>query len=123
MRDFHIPMAVLGVGLSIAILMLVRRDHLYIRQGLYWIVVALASLALGIWPGAIDWIGALVGVAYPPALLLLVAVIILMIRALLTDIALTRIRRDVRRLNQRIALLDADLAQPPPRPESADDRP
>ena len=108
MTDFHIWMAVLGVGLGVTILTLVRRDHLYIRQGLFWVVVALISLLLGIWPALIDQVGQLVGVSYPPTLLLLVAIIVLTLRALLTDIALTRVRRDIRRLNQRIALAEAE---------------
>ena len=112
MKEFHVFVAFLGVGLGVAIFWLIRRDHLYLRQGLFWIVVALASLVLGVWPGVIDRVGAWAGIAYPPALLLLVAVVVLLVRALLTDIALTQVRRDVRRLNQCIAL--ADIEHRPP---------
>ncbi len=37
-----------------AILYLVRRDHIYIRQGVFWIAIAVISLALGLWPAVID---------------------------------------------------------------------
>lgn len=109
-------MAVLGIGLGTTILILVRRDHLYIRQGTFWIAVAVASLLLGFWPSLVDRIGSLLGIAYPPALLLLVAVMVLLVRALLTDIAITQLRRDLRRLNQRIAL-QSSLPPPPEAPE------
>ncbi|PIW38722.1 MAG: DUF2304 domain-containing protein [Hydrogenophilales bacterium CG_4_8_14_3_um_filter_62_83] len=108
MKDFHLLVTVIGIGLGIAILYLVRRDHLYIRQGLFWIIVALASLILGIWPPIVDWVGSLVGVYYPPALLFLIAIVVLMVRSLLTDIALTQVRRDLRRVNQRIALAESE---------------
>ena len=46
--------------------------------------------------------------AYPPTLLLLVAILVLIVKALLGDIALTKLRRDLRRLNQRMALLEGE---------------
>lgn len=107
MSAFHIPVAVAGILLAIAILYLLRRDHLYIRQGVFWIAIAISSLLLGAWPTLIDFFGGLLGIAYPPTLLFLVALIVLVVKALLADIALTKIRRDMRRLNQRIALLEA----------------
>ena len=40
--------------------------------------------------------------------LLLAAIIVLIMKALLGDIAMTKLRRDVRRLNQRIALMESE---------------
>ena len=111
MRDYHYTVLVLGIGLAGGILYLVRRDHLYIRQGIFWIVAALVSLAFAIWPYLIDTLGALLGIAYPPTLLFLAAILVLVVKALFADISVTKLRRDLRRLNQRIALLEAQ--QPP----------
>lgn len=108
MKDYYLVVAVLGIGLALTILILIRRDHIQLRQGLFWIAVALASLVFGIWPGLLDLLGRTVGVAYSPALLFLVAIVVLVLRALLTDIALTQIKRDVRRLNQRISLSETN---------------
>jgi hypothetical protein len=113
MKDYHLTVLVIGFGLAYGILHLVRRDHLYIRQGVFWIAIALLSLALAIWPYLIDTLGGALGIAYPPTLLFLVAIVVLVVKALLGDIALTKVRRDLRRLNQRIALLETD--QPLPR--------
>ena len=85
MKSYHLVVLVMAVGLAIGILYLVRRDHIYIRQGVFWIGIALFSLLLGLWPALIDQVGTLLG-----------------------DIALTKLKRDLRRLNQRIALLEAD---------------
>jgi hypothetical protein len=109
MKDYHLTVLVIGFGLAYGILYLVRRDHLYIRQGVFWIGIALLSLALAIWPYLIDTLGGALGIAYPPTLLFLVAIVVLVVKALLGDIALTKVRRDLRRLNQRIALLETGL--------------
>ena len=111
MKSYHLTVLVIGIGLAISILYLVRRDHLYIRQGVFWILIAAGSLLLGSWPQLIDRMGDLFGVAYPPTLLFLAAIVVLVIRALFGDIAITKLRRDLRRLNQRIALLETE--QPP----------
>lgn len=108
MKDYHLTVLVVGFGLAYAILYLVRRDHLYIRQGLFWILVALLSLGLAIWPTLIDTLGGALGIAYPPTLLFLVAIVVLVVKALLADITSTRLKRDMRRLNQRLAMLEAE---------------
>lgn len=97
------------MGLAVVILYLVRRDHLYLLHGLFWVVVAILAAILGAWPGLIDRMAMLVGISYPPALLLLMAVVVLFIKALHADMVNTRIERDVRRLNQRLAMLEADI--------------
>jgi hypothetical protein len=107
-KSYQLTVLIMGVGLAVGILYLVRRDHIYIRQGLFWIFIGLISLVFGVWPALIDTLGAALGVAYPPTLLLLVAILVLIVKALLGDIALTKLRRDLRRLNQRMALLEGE---------------
>jgi hypothetical protein len=107
MKEYHLIASVLGVGLALIILTLIRRDHIQLRQGLFWTAVAAISLVLGVWPGLIDGLSGAVGIAYSPALLFLGAIVTLVLRALFTDIALTQLKRDLRRLNQRIALLES----------------
>jgi hypothetical protein len=108
MKSHQLTVLIMGIGLAVGILYLVRRDHIYIRQGLFWIFIGLVSLVFGVWPSLIDTLGIALGIAYPPTLLLLVAIIVLILKALLGDIALTKLRRDLRRLNQRMALLEGE---------------
>lgn len=118
MKTYHLTVLVMGIGLAIAILHLVRRDHIYIRQGVFWIAIAFFSLLFGLWPFLIDSIGRLLGIAYPPTLLFLGAIIVLVVKALLGDIALTKVQRDLRRLNQRIALLEVERPVPEEEPRA-----
>lgn len=116
MANLQITTSLLGLGLAIVILYLLRRDHIYILHGLFWIVVAALAAVLGLWPGLIDRIAGWVGISYPPAALLLAAVLVLMVKSLYTDITQTRLERQLRRLNQRIALLDVQAPTDPGKP-------
>ncbi|ABM31545.1 DUF2304 domain-containing protein [Paracidovorax citrulli] len=111
MASLQATTALMGIGLAVLILYLIRRDHLYLMHGLFWVAVAFAAAVLGAWPGLIDRLARLLGISYPPALLLLLANIVLVIKALHSDMVNTRIERDVRRLNQRLALLEADAEE------------
>ena len=108
MASLQATTTLLGIGLAVLILYLIRRDHLYLMHGLFWVMVAGAAAVLGAWPGLIDRLAQWTGFHYPPALLLLLACIVLLVKALHADMVNTRIERDVRRLNQRLALLEAD---------------
>jgi hypothetical protein len=112
MSSLNITTGLLGLGLAAIIVILVRRDHLYVTHALFWIVVAAAAAVLGLWPGLIDRMAAFTGISYPPALLLLVGVIVLLVKSLHADMLNTRLVREVRRLNHRIALFEADPDRP-----------
>ena len=118
MPSLQVTPALLGIGLAFVIIHQIRKHQLYVMYGLFWVLVAAAAAVLGAWPGLIDKLAVLVGISYPPALLLLLASIVLLVKSLHSDMVNTRIERDVRRLNQRLALLEADLDLPAhPRPD------
>jgi hypothetical protein len=106
--NYALSAGLLGGLLAALILYLIRRDQLYLRDAIFWLATALASIMFGLFPALIDWMGNAAGVAYAPALILALVCSVLTIKALLGDIALTALRRDVRRLNQRVALIDAE---------------
>lgn len=108
MASLQLTTILLGIGLSAAIVFLLRRDHLHPVYGLFWLLVAGLAAVLGLWPGSIDYIARVAGIAYPPALLLLGAVIVLLIKSLHGDMVNTRIERQVRRLNQRLAIYELE---------------
>lgn len=109
MAPFNLTTSLLGLGLALTIVLLIRRDDLYLRHGIFWLLVALAAACFGLWPRTLDWIGNLVGVRYSPALALLAAVIALLIKALHADVAQTRLETEIRYLQQSVALLESEL--------------
>jgi len=108
MATLNLTTGLLGLALAALILLLLRRDHLYVMHGLFWAVVAAAAAILGLWPGLIDRLAVFAGISYPPALLMLAGLIVLFVKALHADMLNTRLERQVRRLNQRIAMFEAD---------------
>lgn len=102
--------AVLGIALGFAILLLVRRDHLQLGHALFWLGLAAASVVFGLFPALSDRIGNLVGISYGPTLVMLIAIAALILRTLQADIHATRLERRIRRLTQRLAILESDIA-------------
>lgn len=107
MGNLQITTMALGLGLAAVILYLVRRDHLYLPHGVFWFVVAIFAIIFGVFPRLIDTVAVWVGVVYPPAFLFLAVGVVLFIKALHADLVNTRIERQLRRLNQEIAILGA----------------
>ncbi|MEI6415393.1 MAG: DUF2304 domain-containing protein [Pseudomonadota bacterium] len=102
--------SVVGVFLAVIIIWLVRRDHMHVRYSLWWLGIALGALVFGLFPSLVDWLAPWFGVAYPPALLFLLGLVILTLKGLLSDIDRSDTERRLIRLIQRMAILDQELA-------------
>lgn len=103
--------AIIAGLLAGAILYLVRRDHLHGSYALWWLAVAGAILLLGVFPPVIDWMGHVTGIAYPPVLPIIVGIGMILVRMLKMDIDRSRSERQLRRLTQKLAILEQELAQ------------
>lgn len=110
MTPLNMSTSLMGASLAFCIVYLVRRDHLHAAHALFWLVTATAALVLGLWPGLIDHAAVAMGISYAPALLLLGGLMVVLIKALHADMLNTRLERDLRRLNQRVAMLE--MAKP-----------
>ena len=99
----------MAIGLAVAgiILWLVRRDHLHGPYALWWIGAAAAVVVLGFWPRSFDVLASYLGVGYPPVLALILGFTLLLIKILTMDLERSRQERQIRRLAQRLAMLEA----------------
>lgn len=109
MAHLQITTSLLGLGLAALIMYLLRRDHLHLSHGLFWFLIAAIAALLGIWPGMIDYLAHWVGIAYPPALLLLLALLVALVKALHADLLNTRLELQLKRINQQVALLTQQM--------------
>lgn len=102
----------LAIGLVLAgtILYLVRRDHLHGPYALGWLTMAAGIIAVAAFPRIVDRVGALVGIYYPPILVCLIAIAALLIKSLIADLERSRQERSLRRLSQKLAILERELA-------------
>jgi len=105
----QITSAILGIGLTAAILFLVRRDHLHGPYALWWFAVAAATFALGVFPILVVWLGRVTGIVYAPVLPIIVGVSLILIRMLKLDIDRSKQERQIRRLTQKLAILEQEL--------------
>ncbi len=104
--SYQITSASLGLLIAGVILWLIRRDHLHSRHALWWLSVAISALVLGIFPTTIDQLAPWFGVSYPPTLLMILGMAMILIKVLLIDIHQSALERKTRRLAQKIALLE-----------------
>jgi hypothetical protein len=86
---------------------LVRRRRLNERYALLWLLSAVIILGLAIWQGLLEKLAKLVGIAYPPNALFLVAVAFILLLLLNFSAALSRLQDQTRILAQRLAILEA----------------
>jgi len=100
---------IIGVGIAVLIILLIRKDRLHAHHGLGWIMVALSFALLGLFPGIIDRVAQFIGIGYPPILALTLGISLLVVKILLMDIERSKIEMRNQRLIQRVAMLEADL--------------
>jgi hypothetical protein len=105
----QITSAILGVALAGAILFLVRRDHLHGPYAVWWFVIAAATFLLGVFPGIVIWLGHQTGIFYAPVLPIIIGLSLVLIRLLKLDVDRSKQERRVRRLTQKLAILEQEL--------------
>jgi len=107
---YQLTSLVIGLALAAAILILVRRAHLHGPQALWWMVLAAGIIVLGIWPRLSDLIAPYLGVSYPPIVAVLLGLGLMLVKMMSMDLQRSRQEQRIRRLAQRLAMLEAELA-------------
>ncbi len=92
--------------LLIGVLELVRQRRLLERYALLWLFSALVLLGLAIWRDALELIAKLVGIAYPPNALFVIACGFILVLLLHFSLAVSRLTEQSKVLAQRQALLE-----------------
>lgn len=111
MITYQYTSALLGISLAAIIFILIRRDHLHSRHAAWWFVVAIAVMLLGLFPTFINPIADILGISYPPSLLFLLGMGLLLLKMLMIDLHHSHLERKCRRLTQQLALLETELRQ------------
>lgn len=100
--------AVLGFILASTILWLIRRDLLHSRHALWWLLSALMIIVLGVFPKITDFIAIKLGVNYPPTLVFILGIGMLLVKVIIIDIHQSELEKKIRRLTQKIAILEGE---------------
>ena len=102
-----------AVGASVllfaAVADLVRRRKLTEEHSLIWIAVAAALLGLSLSRDVLHVAARMVGIYYPPALLLLALTAFVFLVSLYFSVVISRQRQQIERLIEELAVLDANV--------------
>jgi len=100
---------IIGIATAVTIMVLIRRDQLHVRYGLWWMGAAVAFAVLGLFPTIVDQVAARLGIGYPPIFAVILGLTVLVLKILVMDIERSRNAIRMQRLVQRIALLESEL--------------
>ena len=104
--------AILGsAGMLLFVLELVRRKAFMERYALLWLFAALVMLGLSIWKGALEQIAKVLGIAYPPNALFLIAFGFVLVLLLHFSLAVSRLSDQTKVLAQRLGLVEQRLSE------------
>jgi hypothetical protein len=111
MITYQLTSMAIGVSLAIVILFLVRRDHLHGPYAVWWIGAAATIALLGFFPRLFDIVATKLGISYPPILAIVLGFSMLVVKILTMDLERSRQERLIRRLAQRLAMLEAQAPE------------
>jgi len=91
------------------IMMLLRRRQLRGKYAMLWTTLGVSLFILSLVPSVLTWVSELLGIFYPPALFLVVAIGFLLVIVIQFSWELSRMEDRTRTLAEEIALLRAEL--------------
>jgi hypothetical protein len=109
MQPYQIFSAVVALIFFIVVFLLIRRDSILIGAAFRWFVIAIVALILGFFPNLADILALYVGISYPPILPIIITCLLLLVKALLADIQLSRLKLRQDRMTQKLAILELEF--------------
>jgi hypothetical protein len=106
-----IAAAIAAVILLLVILELIRSRRLQERYALLWLLTGLVIFVLAVWRGLLGRLSDLVGIAYPPSALFVLAAFFVLVVLLHYSTVISQLSDQNRILAQRLALLETQLAE------------
>jgi hypothetical protein len=104
---------ILGIMGSLVTLVLLfemmRRQRLREKYAVFWAVIAVLTLVVALFPGLLEWIAKLAGVAVPSNLLFFVASMLLLVVSVQHSSELGRLEDRTRTLAEEVGLLRLQL--------------
>lgn len=97
------------IGMSLVVIIYIiysiRKDKLSIQNSGIWILFCITMIILAIFPYSLDWLARLMGIDYPPALFLTIAVIILFVMNFTQSKKIEELHKKVIDLGQEVSIL------------------
>jgi hypothetical protein len=101
--------------LLLIIFELMRTRRLQERYALLWLLTGIVVLVFAVWRGALGLLANLVGIAYPPSALFVLAALFILVVLLHYSTVISRLSEQNIKLAQRLALLENELDEASPK--------
>ena len=120
----NLILGLIGSIATLAVLFeMMRRQRLREKYAVFWVIVALFTLLIAVFPGLLFWAADLVGVTVPVNLLFFVASMVLLVVSIQHSYEMGRLEDRTRTLAEEVGLLrmELDLGEPKFTPPNPDD--
>jgi hypothetical protein len=107
----HLLVVLIAAFPALFVLRLVRRRALRAKYSLLWLAVGAVLMITAIFPGLVDRASDALGISYPPAVYLMIAIVFLLMVVMHFSWELSRLEERTRTLAEEIALLRATRPQ------------
>lgn len=113
MTPFRVSLAAAIVAgiLLLVIFELIRSRRLQERYALLWLLTGVVIFILAVWRGLLGKVSDLVGIAYPPSALFVLAAFFILLVLLHYSTVISRLSEQNTTLAQRLALLERKLEE------------
>jgi hypothetical protein len=101
--------AIAALALLVVIFELIRSRRLQERYALLWLLTGLVIFVLAAWRGLLGWLADLVGIAYPPSALFVLASFFVLVVLLHYSTVISKLSEQNTILAQRLAILEHAL--------------
>ena len=112
-----IAAALAAVILLLVILELIRSRRLQERYALLWLLTGVVIFVLAVWRSLLGKASDLVGIAYPPSALFILAAFFILLVLLHYSTVISRLSEQNTILAQRLAILENQLREAEPKPD------
>jgi len=112
-----IAASIAAILLLVVVFELIRSRRLQERYALLWLLTGVVLLIASLWRGALAWAADLVGIAYPPSALFILAAFFILLVLLHYSTVISRLSEQNTILAQRLAILENRLREAEPKPD------
>jgi hypothetical protein len=95
---------IIGVGIFVMILEMVRRRRLEEEYSFLWLLIGLGTVVLVLWQNLLEWLTHLIGAVASTSTIFIFGLVILVMINLHFSVKITKLSRQVKELAQEIAI-------------------
>ena len=111
MHIYQVFTSIVAIVFFLFVVILIRRDSILMGAAFRWLILAISILVLGVFPQVADIAAGWVGIAYSPILPVILACLLLMLKALIADIERAKTQVKMDRIAQKLAMVEMELEQ------------